>query len=196
MRAANKRTPRKQPDNVVPIGDDQSEIIEPVAGDFDALPDGVTDPADFVGTADSGTASGEPGRRKRGRPAGSRNKSAGGRAPSAKRSVQPSIDGLTEILLALHGGISALTKIDAFEIDRDEAHKLAKATERVASFYNIKPPVEAMIWAQFATACVHVYGPRVAAVGLELQERRAAKRARRVGGDAQSNDTLEGFAPA
>lgn len=196
MRAATVKRTRGPANSIEPAGDDQREIdAEPGPADLGEPDSGAVDPAAFAG--DTSRDRPTDGPRKRGRPAGSRNRAKPGSAPAReKRQVQPSIDGLTEILLAIHGGISALTKIEAFEIDRDEAHQLAKATKRVADHYDIKPPIEALIWGQFATACIQIYGPRIAAVGLEMNERKRANRARRAGGDAHVDEALAFAAPA
>lgn len=139
----------------IPIPDDDS----PDAGIPVVEPQGIVIPAE---------TSGETGQRKRrGRPAGSRNVN---RAQTSKE-VRSDLTGL---LLSLHLMGAAITKVPELRIDEDEAKILGDAVARVNREFGVElmsPKMSAIV--NLAIAAGTVYGPRAVAVHQRLKTEKA-----------------------
>ncbi len=121
------------------------------AGSDDAIP--TVEPATIIIEA-------EPeGRRRGGRPRGSKNRV--NRPQSAKEVSQD----LTGILLSVHFMLAKLTKIDELELDEEEAKKLGEAVARVNREFGVQimsPKTAALL--NLAVVGGAVYGPRAIAI--------------------------------
>lgn len=125
---------------------------------------GAINPGDIISGEPDGSPSGEP-KRKRGRPAGSRNKAAG---TSTRKETQAD---LAAAIFGVHLMLSKLIQIQELELDEDESQKLARAVERVNSLYsNFVVPEKVLAWIGLLTVLGAVYGPRIATYNLRKSE--------------------------
>lgn len=126
----------------------------------------VIDPTTIIGEPDSG----EPIRRKRGRPAGSRNGYS--TKPQAKQTNQD----LTGILLSLHMMGAAILKVPELEIDATEAKRLGDAVSRVNELYGgIMLSEKQAAWINLTFALGQVYGPRAVALKMRMSTEEKSK---------------------
>jgi hypothetical protein len=128
---------------------DPGVIIE--ADGTDGIP--TVDPASLTAEAE-----GEPGKRKRGRPAGSKN-------ATGKSTTKEVSEDLTSILYSLHAMGAAMLKTPELELTPDEAERLGKAVNRVNREYgNIVMPPKTAATINLLIVAGGIYGPRLIAI--------------------------------
>lgn len=77
------------------------------------------------------------------------------------------LSGLESLLLAVHLGLSGLTKHPEFALQPEEAKALAEAGARVARHYDFVQTQKAMDWAALGMVAASLYGPRLMAVAMQ-----------------------------
>lgn len=140
------------------IGDSKPEdrITEPqgtterIAGfasvsPFDII-DGGTD-------ANANVGSNQP--RRRGRPPGSRNRTA-----AAEKETPNLIQDFESLLLSVHFMGAKILSIPEMEIDEEESKKLSKAIKNVAKHYAVNIDPKKLAWAELVAAAGGIYVPR------------------------------------
>jgi hypothetical protein len=70
-------------------------------------------------------------------------------------------------LLAVHLGLSGLTKHPEFALSPEEAKALAEAGARVARHYDFVQTQKAMDWAALGMVAASLYGPRLMTVAIQ-----------------------------
>jgi hypothetical protein len=120
------------------------------------------DPAEATSIGDSGPVDGL-GKRKRGRPRGSTNKTS-----SAQRDI--GIEGVANLLTIIHTALSAA--VPELELDEKEARSLALASTNVMRHYNIEQSEKAIAWTGLIGVLATVYGPRAFAIRLRKMKPR------------------------
>jgi hypothetical protein len=121
---------------------------------------GVVDPASLGGNP-SGDASGNGGRKRRGRKPGSGNR-------AGKTSASETTNSIADVLSGLHAGMAYFLNIPELNLDDSESKKLSKAVTRVTELYEIPLPDEKIqAWVMLAVTCSGIYGPRLATVMLK-----------------------------
>jgi hypothetical protein len=115
--------------------------------------------------ANTGTAStAETGRRKRGRPPGSSNKTA-----------SADITGIETLLLAVHTSLARI--IPEMQLQPAEAHDLAAAYDNVALHYPaLRMPAHVAALTTFSSQIALIYGPRFLAMRMRMSMGRQAPR--------------------
>lgn len=104
-----------------------------------------------------------------------------GRKPgSAARKTGKTLDlnGVEGLLLSIHAGVAAITKIPEANLDKAEARSLAEGMNNVARHYDIGASQKAMDWANLVGICAMVYGSRMFAYRARMaaQKPKAAPR--------------------
>lgn len=116
-------------------------------------PTDAVDPNDVDATPDPGTDSGT-GTRRRGRPAGSRNRT--------RKSATQTTATLERILFSLHMGMGMVLGHPEFGLTREESSMLAEAVTGVTELYDIPLADEkTLAWLNLGSVAMMVYGPRV-----------------------------------
>lgn len=142
--------------------DRQIPIVDPLAGTDDRGND-----AENRNTGStSGDGASETGRRKRGRPKGSRN--------SADKAVH--LGGWEDAVLAIHLALAGIAKCPELELDEGEAKKVTMALDKLAAHYDVAPSETAKVWMNFAGAIGSVYGPRAIAIKHRLDAEKGTKK--------------------
>jgi hypothetical protein len=77
------------------------------------------------------------------------------------------LSGLESLLLAVHLGLSGLTKHPEFMLSQTEAKAMAEAAARVARHYDFVQSQRAMDWAALGMICVSTYGPRLMVIAAQ-----------------------------
>lgn len=122
----------------------------------------IIDPGDFGDTAGDGSDSGDTPRKRRGRPAGSKN-----RGSSSNSRPSKTTSNLDSILYSVHTMGAMFLKIPELMINEEESKQLAEAINKVTELYDI--PIlsdKSMAWMGLAMAAGSIYGPRMVAAKL------------------------------
>lgn len=82
---------------------------------------------------------------------------------------------MTDILLSVHLNLAAITRCPEFELEQKEAAKLAEASARVASFYDVSIDPKYVAWAQLYGAIGSVYFTRFMAIKVRVAAERAER---------------------
>lgn len=140
----------------------------------------AVDPSDFLtgksGNSEAGSVAetGNPVKRKRGRPAGSGNKKT---ENSSTVGEESSVEGIAAAIILVHSAVAL--RVPEMDISEEEAAKLAAAWKRLEKYY----PRVAKIFSDkitdhlaFFSALSLVYGPRIAAIGLRIRTEQQKKR--------------------
>lgn len=132
---------------------------------------GTVDPAAaFSGAApsgDGGTATGETGKRRRGRPPGS-----GKAKASASVSIDPA--SVEVLLFNIHGMLAMATGVQQLALNETEAGTLAKAVCEVQQFYPTHISAKSLAWANLIMVGGSIYGTRAVAIWAESQAKQNA----------------------
>lgn len=128
----------------------EDDAVEPA----EAFSDGTISNRGSTGNSDAGSGGGNAASgtaARRGRPRGSRN-------AKTKEAFSLASGGFEDLIFAVHLllGLAA----EELELDRDEAKKLADASKRLMSHYNVQPSPTAEAWMSFVGAAGTIYGPR------------------------------------
>src|SRR5207237_1061404 len=99
-------------------------------------------------------------KRGRGRPRKSGRDGAAG-TPETTPSRPLDVDGITAILLSIHGLLSSFTKIPELEIEETEAKKIGEALKRVADQYDTVVSEKTLAWTNLVSSLSIVYGTRI-----------------------------------
>lgn len=91
-------------------------------------------------------------------------KSNGARQVRKAHSPATDIKALTGVLVQLHFGVAMIAKTPELAIDESEAGMLAKASADIMAEYGGSIDPRAVLWTNFAMACMAVYGPRVVSI--------------------------------
>lgn len=113
-------------------------------------------------------------RRKRGRRKGSGTSEKG----TQKRGSIPHVDAinaLTNALIVVHAGVSAMTKTPELALEKDDATTLARATANVLEQFDITPDPKVTAVVGLVMACGTVYGPRIYLIRERLISEARAK---------------------
>lgn len=139
------------PGNPDEIGEPRTIVVDP--GDFDR---------DLDGTSGTGTGSDTAAERT---PTGRIKRKRGPNKPKASLDL----DGLSGILLNIHGMLAAMTETPELVLAPQEAEELAKAIQANARHYNI-PAVgpKVLDGINLAMVLVTIYGGRFAAIRLRM----------------------------
>lgn len=132
-----------------------------------------------------GSDSGGGGTRKRGRPAGSRNKDT-----EAGASVAGTLD-LTAILLSIHTFAAVRFKAPSIELTEAEAKKIQKAIRLVEKHHKVSMSQKHADYAMAAWMMLEIYGPRVVSVYADKKAGRQQAETTRV--EAMDNPTIMPF---
>ncbi len=77
----------------------------------------------------------------------------------------------------MHDMLAMLTEVKEFELEPDEAKKLGAAMARVQKLYGkYVIPEKWAAWGGLGMAAVGVYGPRIAAYRLRMENEKAEKK--------------------
>lgn len=119
-------------------------------------------PIDLAAGADSGSSAdvsnGPTGGTRRGRKPGSRNRS------TETQTAEDLTDDLKGLLYGGHCMLAALAKCPEFELEEEEAKRLADASMKVMKHYSYTVNPKTLAWCQLGFAGLQIYGPRVAAI--------------------------------
>lgn len=144
---------------------------------FDASPDNGSAASGDTGTASIGpepatepAPSGDTGKRRRGRPKGSGN---------TKEAQALHLGGFEDAVFAIHLALAGIAKCPELELDENEAKKVTLALDKLAGHYDVQPSPAAKVWMNFAGAMVAVYGPRVIAIKVRIDNERQKEAASR-----------------
>ena len=162
-----------------------SDDFQPIDGNRESDDDGFRsfgeagsdfiDPASAVssgnaerGGSDNSSASGggSTGKR-RGRKPGSTNKA---------KTASVDLGSVEALLMAIHTGLSVITKAPEFELTREEAHKIAEAGTRVSRHYNMQATAKSIDIANLAIVLGTAYGSRFMAMRMRREMERAERR--------------------
>lgn len=125
------------------------------------------------GNSDSGNSDAQSGGRKqrsdKGKPRGRR---GGFAASTQKASVNLEVSGVESILLSVHSMLAVLTRVPEFELDKDDANKLAQASVNVGRHYNLEAAQKTVDWTNLAMIVAQIYGAKL----LMYRMRRVEKR--------------------
>jgi len=127
---------------------------------------GTVDPAAAFGgsapTGDGGTATGETGKRRRGRPPGS---------GKAKAHTSSTVDpaSVEVLLFNVHAMLAVATGMDKLAINQTEAGTLAQAVCQVQQYYPTHISAKSMAWANLIMVAGSVYGSRAVAIWADNQ---------------------------
>lgn len=144
--------------------------ISPNSGTGNAV-----DPASLGGN-DSGDApsgagtNGDAPKRKRGRPAGSRN--AGG---NAKQKTSLDISGIEKMLLGIHTMGAIFLAAPELALSEAEAHEVAKATVNVAQYYDLTADPKTLAWVNFGFVMAGIYGSKAFVIYARKKKERAER---------------------
>lgn len=141
---------------------------------IESAPAAATGPAhDFNGNATGdapGTGAGAAPKRGRGRPRKDGSASESGEA----RNIRVSF--IEKTLMAIHLGVSAITKCPELELQEDDAKKLAEAAKPVLELYSVRLTKKQEAYGLLIEAMATVYPPMVVSLYLrkkmEAEERR------------------------
>lgn len=128
----------------------------------------IVDPSAFDGNGPDGDASGtgsETGKRKRGRPRGSK-----GSAAPTKAARNHDLSGIESILVSLHAMAAAAIKIPELNLSEAEARTLVSATQEVARQYNVAVSAKTAAWVNLGMAVGSIYGSRAVAIALKAKK--------------------------
>lgn len=134
--------------------------------------DGLTiiDPAELgdsgSGGGSDGDNSGQPVRKRRGRPAGSRTR---------KKAPALDINGVESILISAHTILASFTKTPELALDKEEAKQVATAVANVSRHYDVQASEKAMDWTNLFMALGMVYGTRLYAIRAKRSQIAASK---------------------
>jgi hypothetical protein len=78
--------------------------------------------------------------------------------------------------MAIHLGLSTVTKCPEFELEQSESDRLAKAAEGVARHYNIEASEKALAWTNLTVVAFSMYTPRIVALKLRFAMDREERR--------------------
>lgn len=122
-----------------------------------------SEPGTTGATGTTGTTGEEPGKRKRGRPKGSRNKTSGQTRRAGPQEKATLTKTLSTGIYALHVTLAAGFKAPEFQLSKAESDEIAKCVADVQSAYgvNIDPKTQAL--ANLGAALAGSYIPRGAA---------------------------------
>jgi hypothetical protein len=148
-------------------GDAASIASEPSFGSDSGT--GDFDPSIHIGR-DKRNADGSY-RKKRGRKSGSGGSSGG----KKQRSDVSSIEGLSRVLMIVHGGFAGMTKTPEWNLDEEDSMLLAKATANVLDEFDIKPDPKLEAVVGLITACGFVYGSKIKMIRDRVKEERKAR---------------------
>src|SRR6185369_6211944 len=111
------------------------------------------DPGTIIAGSDTDTGSGDtPGKRKRGRPAGSTN---------SKGKKSNSTQNLEGLLYGLHGMLAAISHTPELELSKEESETLSSAIQGINDLYDVPVvPPWVTAWGNLAFAVGGIYGPR------------------------------------
>lgn len=98
------------------------------------------------------------GKRKRGRPAGSRNNPA---QAGAKESVRLESLKISDLLYSVHLMGAEICKVPELELDKEEAAKLADAIADVSKYYVTSFDPKKVAWVHLAVIAGGIYGTRI-----------------------------------
>ena len=98
------------------------------------------------------------GKRKRGRPAGSRNNPA---QAGAKESVRLESLKISDLLYSVHLMGAEICKVPELELDKEEAAKLADAIADVSKYYITAFDPKKVAWVHLAVIAGGIYGTRI-----------------------------------
>ena len=98
------------------------------------------------------------GKRKRGRPAGSRNNPA---QAGAKESVRLESLKISDLLYSIHLMGAEICKVPELELDKEEAAKLADAIADVSKYYITSFDPKKVAWVHLAVIAGGIYGTRI-----------------------------------
>ncbi len=110
------------------------------------------------GRSDSGGSGTRRGRRKRGRPPGSKTKTASQSAPRQKAPLH--LAGIETILLSCHSMLAAIVQAPELELAEAEAKALARGIETVAKHYPVELSPKRLAWGNLTLVAGSIYGPR------------------------------------
>lgn len=157
------------PDEPDPFGSKEPEIrtaeqprkIEPINGSG-GIP--TLDPFDIRDAGNDTGSSATTGteRKRRGRPPGSRNKSAtGAQTTPVLQDLKINIE---DLLLSVHTMAAAFFHAEELELDTDEAKQGAQHIKELSKLYNHTIDPKTIVWAGFIFWIVTVYGTRGVAI--------------------------------
>lgn len=119
----------------------------------------IFEPASFNYSAPTSDGN---GRKRRGRPSGSKN------APKSEiAQVSPNLsmlESLEAILLSIHFAGAKLLSVPEMELDEAEARKLSDSIKNVAKHYTTTFDPKKLALIQLGAVCVGIYGPRIVTV--------------------------------
>lgn len=135
------------------------------------------------------TDSSAPGKKRRGRPPGSRNSpggtSGGNGTGSNKENKSEGILGsglsLEGVLYSLHLMGSEFLKCKEMELDKDESKKLADAIAEVNRFYNVKFDPKKVAIFNLAVVTASIYGPMAVSIKRRLDAERGPQPVKQAG---------------
>lgn len=140
-----------------------------ITGDNDNAAGGIVDPASLESGSGSGGGDVGNGKRKRGRPAGSKN---GG----ASKATSKGTDSLASLLYSVHLIGASFLKVPQLELSEDEAAKLGKAVSRVSELYDMPLMDEkTQAFVNLAMVGASIYGPRFMSYRLDAQTKARKK---------------------
>jgi hypothetical protein len=102
-----------------------------------------------------------PPKRKRGRPAGSRNSA---RTDTEKAPQNNLIESFESLLLSVHFMAAKLLDVAELELDESEAKRLSDAFKKIAEFYPMGLSPKRLAWAELSIAAGTIYGPRIVTI--------------------------------
>lgn len=121
----------------------------------------------IAGNADAGS-----GKRKRGRPPGSRNSTA---QTGTKESVRLESLKISDLLYSVHLMGAEILSVRELELDKDECVKLADAIKDVSQYYVTALDPKKVAWAHLAVIAGGIYGTRIFAYRNRRAIERSAK---------------------
>lgn len=148
-------------------GGDDNQQQPDTHGDTGSL---YTDPASLTAANDHGST----GKRKRGRPAGSRNSTSTGSTKS-KRDESKTADFIAKIMMTTHTMVASIAHFPELALSEQESKDITKAVLHVSEIYGVGNFMDEKTeaWANLALVAGGVYGPKVVH-GLILKKKGAA----------------------
>lgn len=143
-----------------------------------------------TGTDSADSDTGNPVKKRRGRPPGSGRKAG---KPS-KKTVSSSLEGIEGILLSLHLMGAAFLKIPELQLADEEAAKLSEAIGRVAALYDFGASEKTLAWINLAVCMGGVYGTRIFAYNLRIKSEAEKKRKQNLTPFPMENPNVNPFA--
>ncbi len=137
---------------------------QPSSSGVDGNGPSFVDPASLDGSGDN-QPDGGTGKRRRGRPAGLRNK---------RTSTTQATADISSLLFSLHLGMAAFLKADVVMLTEEESQRLGAAITRVTDLYDIRIlPEKYMAWINLAIVGGSIYGPRVVVLARQPKKQPA-----------------------